>query len=210
MRELRRWRIGRIVVCIFIGGAVASAAHAQSSSYTLFRDGRYDEAIRAATAEIERQPGNVNGHIVLGWAHLSTGRNSEALDAGTNALALSPDDARAVAIVGEAHYNLGNLLDALPYLEQYVELEPRGIAVARAHAIMGDIFVEFTEYNHAEVAYAAAVQFDPQVWLWWQRLGFVREQLGHNTDAVEAYRRAIALNPNSSELRAALSRVSTN
>ena len=203
-----------VLACLLLMGWALFPITAQtqqqvpSSAYQLFLDGRYEEALRVATAEIDRQPNNPNAYIVLGWTLLTTGRNSEALNAGIRALSLTPRDARAAGIVGEAHYNLGNLLEALPYLEQYVALEPSGVAVARIHAIMGEIFIEFSEYNHAEIAYGAAVQFDPQVSFWWQRLGFVREQLGLIRYAEEAYRRALELNPGSSELQTTLNRIS--
>ena len=186
---VRRVLLAACVVLVM--GAGAAGAQTETQSYQLFQEARYNEAIIAANAEIRAQPRNPASHIVLGWIYLATARYSQALEIGLRAEELTNGgDARVAGILGEAYYYTNEPLRALPHLEEYVELAPSGVAIGRVHALMGEIFIEFGEYNHAEIAYGAAVHFDPRVSRWWTRLGDVREQLGWSGQATVAYTRA--------------------
>jgi cytochrome c-type biogenesis protein CcmH/NrfG len=51
------------------------------------------------------------------------------------------------------------------------------------------------------------VYLDNDIASWWSRLGFAREQAEEYAHAVEAYERALELNPNLAEARRGLERV---
>ena len=204
----------KIVVCAFscallccLWRAPALSAQSGSAAYAPFRQGDYQQAIQIVQGELLNSPNNIDSRIILSWSMLAIGQNQNSLDVALDTQRLTPNDERVIAVIGEAHYQLGNYLDALPFLERYVALAPTGIAIGRIHSIMGEIFIQFGEYHHATIALSAAVHFDPSVFAWWQRLGFAHEQLSQHALAGSAYQRALQINPNSSEVQQAISRV---
>jgi tetratricopeptide (TPR) repeat protein len=162
----------------------------------LYRDGRYEDAVEATLQEIEEQPRNMNSYTVLGWSLLALGRYEEALEYGLQALEVSRFDSRVIQIVGEANYFLGNNMEALEYLQEYAAISPTGSLIDQVYYYLGEIFIEFGEFHHADIALTAAVYHEDGVASWWSRLGFVREQLEDYQYALQAYDRALELNPN--------------
>ena len=182
---------------------------AQSSEdpYQVFQEGNYEEAAILARRVILSSPSNVEARVVLGWSLLATGNHQEALKISQEALRIAPNDPRLLAITGESHYFLNNWLDALPLLERYVASAPTGSAVARVYSLMGEIFIRFGEYHHADIAFAAATHHDRSVATWWYRRGFVLEQLQQPNDALRAYRQAVALEPTLAEAQNGIRRL---
>jgi tetratricopeptide (TPR) repeat protein len=165
----------------------------------LYRNRNFEAAIEVTLQEIEEQPRNMDAYTVLGWSLLALNRYEEALQYGLRALEISRFDARIIHIVAESHYFLGNYLDALGYFEEYIAVAPTGNLVDQVYFTMGEIFLRFGEYHHADAALSAAVYLDGNIASWWSRLGFAREQAEDYEHALEAYDRALQLNPNLAE-----------
>ncbi len=182
---------------------------AQSSGdpYQEFQAGNYEEAARLARSIIRVSPANVEAHVVLGWSLLIISDYQEALSVSLEGLKLAPNDPRLLAIAGESHYYLNSWLEALPLLERYVATAPTGAAIARVYSFMGEIFIGFGEYHHADIAFATALYYDRSVSNWWYRRGFVFEQLGELPQAIAAYQQAIALDPALDGAREAIERL---
>ncbi|WP_455381624.1 tetratricopeptide repeat protein, partial [Salinispira pacifica] len=164
----------------------------------MYRDGRYQAAVEETLAEIQATPRNIDSYVVLGWSLLALSRYQEALDWGKKALTVSPYDERVIEILGEASYRLNRNEDALKYFQQYVSLVPGGDnrLIDDVYYFMAETYIRLGELNHADIALSAAIHFQPNEALYWTRLGFVREHLAQYKAALEAYNRAIALNPN--------------
>ena len=60
---------------------------------------------------------------------------------------------------------------------------------------MGEIFIRLGEFNRADIALSTSVYHNSRVPRRWVRLGFAREQLGDWRYALEAYERALQLDP---------------
>ncbi len=189
--------------------AYAGLAFAQepTDALALYRQGRYNDAVAATLQEIEAMPRNMDSYTVLGWSLLALGRYQDALEYGLRALEISRFDVRVIGIVGEAHYYLGNYLESLDYFEEYVSIAPTGTLIDAAYYYMGEIFLRFEEYNHADIAFSAAVFHDGNNPRWWTRLGFAREQAKRLPDALEAYNRALQLDPNLADAARGVQRV---
>ena len=176
---------------------VASPVLGQSAdALELYRQGRYQAAVDVTLEEIEEDERNMNSYTVLGWSLLALGRYEEALEYSLQALEISRFDSRIIQVAGAANYFLGNNMEALEYLQEYVAISPTGGLIDQVYYFLGEIFIEFGEYHHADIALSAAVYHDGQQAAWWSRLGFVREQLQDYEYALEAYNRALELNPN--------------
>ena len=61
---------------------------------------------------------------------------------------------------------------------------------------MGEIFIRLAEYNHADIAFSTALYHSPNISLWWSRLGYAREMAEDYKHSLDAYEKALALNPN--------------
>jgi tetratricopeptide (TPR) repeat protein len=191
-------RLACIVLALVLGTGVAGAQE-NRDALELYRNGNYEQAVEVTLQEIEEQPRNMDAYTVLGWSLLSLRRYEDALQYGLRALEISRFDSRIVHIVAESHYYLGNYQDALGYFEEYVAIAPTGDLVDQVYYNMGEIFLRFGEYHHADAAFSTAVYLNDNVAAWWSRLGFAREQAGDYPYALEAYERALELNPNLAE-----------
>lgn len=184
---------------IMVIGVGALGAQEDADALELYRDGDYEEAVEVTLQEIEEQPRNMDAYTVLGWSLLALDRYEDALQYGLRALETSRFDRRIVYIVGEAHYNLENYEDALGYFEEYVTIAPTGDLIDEVYSTMGEIFLRFDEYHHADAALSTAVYLNEGQASWWSRLGFAREQAGDHTHALEAYEQALELDADLSE-----------
>ena len=164
-----------------------------------YTGGNYREAVRICLIELESMPRNMNSYSVLGWSLLALGEYQRALDYAQQGFAVSPRDPRIIEILGESHYFLGDNISALTYFEQYAVLAPTGDRIENVYYFMGEIFIRLEEYNHADIALSTAVYHAPNLSVWWARLGYAREMVGDFVEALEAYQKALTLNPSLSD-----------
>ena len=183
-------------VVLIIGFTPLSFAQERPDALQLYRDGNYQRAAEVCLDELKETPRNMNSYVVLGWSLIKLARYKEALDYGLKALEISRYDVRVIQIVGEAYYYLGNNQEALKYLEEYTVIAPTGDLIGEVYYQMGEIFIRLGEYNRADLALSTAVFYNPRIALWWARLGYAREQTKDYRYAMEAYGKALQLNPN--------------
>ncbi len=172
-----------------------------------YRNGEYAEAVKICLTEIEEMPRNLDSYTVLGWSLIKLEKYQEALNYGLSALKISRYDTRIIENIGEANYYLGNNLEALKYFEEYVSLVESGGRVDVVYYYMGEIFIRLGEFNHADIALTTALYHSPNVARWWSRLGYAREMAEDYKWALDAYDRAIKLNPSYAEAVRGKSRV---
>ncbi|MDR0623029.1 MAG: tetratricopeptide repeat protein [Treponema sp.] len=92
-------------------------------------------------------------------------------------------------------------------MQRYANALPQGERISVAYFFIGEIFRLRQQYRHADIAYTTAVRLEPGLALWWYRLATVRESAGDKSPAIEAYERALRLDPNYQEAGAGLARV---
>lgn len=197
---MMRRAVVALVLLLFVCGLVV--AQNQDDALALYRSGQYEQAVEVTLNEIEQMPRNMDSYAVLCWSLLALRRYEDALSWGRRALEISRFDHRLVGVVAEANYALGNDLDALSFLEEYVAIAPTGSLIPFVYYMMGEIFLRFGEYHHADIALTTAVFHNNANANWWTRLGFAREQAGAIDAAREAYNRAIQLAPGSGSTEA--------
>ncbi|MDR1587265.1 MAG: tetratricopeptide repeat protein [Treponema sp.] len=165
----------------------------------------YAEAVRICREEIARNAGNMDSYTVLTWALQRQGNYSEVITWGERALRIA-NDMRITETMGEAYFYLNNYTESLRFMQRYVNALPQGDRASVAYFFIGEIYRLSGRWRHADIAYTTAVRLEPGSALWWYRLGSVRESAGENAFAIEAYERALALNPNYREASEALVR----
>jgi tetratricopeptide (TPR) repeat protein len=169
-------------------------------------DAYYSEAVRICQSEVSRSAATRETYTVITWALERQTKYADVITWGERGLRLFSDEFRIVETMGEAYFYLGDYDRSLSYMQRYTNALPQGERVAVAYFFIGEIFRLRQKYRHADIAYTTAVRLDPGSALWWYRLATVRESAGDRDQAIEAYQRALRLNPTYQEASAGLSR----
>jgi tetratricopeptide (TPR) repeat protein len=217
------------VVIFLIFSSFSAAAQAPGGTETLsamdnYRKGRdfealnriseanshYNEAVRQCLEEVSRNTATRATYTVLTWTLQRQRRYSEVISWGERGLRAFPDEYRITEIMGEAFFYLDDYTRSLAYMQRYTNALPQGDRVSVAYFFSGEIYRITQKYHHADIAYTTAIRFEPNLALWWYRLGSVREEVGDKTQAIDAYQQALKLNPNYSEARNGIARLQAN
>ena len=156
----------------------------------------YNEAVRICSDEIARNAGTRDSYTVLTWALRRQQKYADVITWGERGLRLFSDEYRIVETMGEAYFYQDDYESSLRFMQRYVNSMPQGERASVAYFFVGEIFRLQKKFHLSDIAYTTAVRLEPGLALWWYRLGSVREALGDFTPAVEAYERALRLNPN--------------
>ncbi len=184
---------------------------------SLYRSGKYDEAITLGTSLLETIPrGSTERRIqiyaVLGWAFLSKNQLREAEKYAILANKERNQDFRIEGIWGDALYRMNREEEALEHLRNYIRLRPLGADVGYMYSLIGSIYEKQGLDRYAEIAYTSAVSLEKNVkgtriLSWWIALGKIREKLELNESALVAYRSAQKIQPKNTEVLSALVRL---
>jgi len=166
----------------------------------------YNEAVRTCLEDLNRNMYNMDSYTVLTWTLLRQRRYAEVINWGDRALRVNSSDFRIVETMGEAYFYLNDYEHSLIMMQRYTASMPRGDRASTAYFFMGEIYRNQRKYLHADIAYTTAVTLESSIFLWWYRLGIVREAAGEYASAVEAYEKSLSLNLSSREATEALER----
>jgi tetratricopeptide (TPR) repeat protein len=166
----------------------------------------YDEAVRICRDEITQNASNMDSYTVLTWALQRQKKYAEVIVWGQRGLDANGVDYRIIETMGEAYFYLNRYEDSLRSMQRYVNFVPQGERSSVAYFFIGEIFRLQGKFHRADIAYTTAVHLDPQYILCWYRLGSVREETREWKPAMEAYQRALRLNPNYREATEGLER----
>jgi len=167
----------------------------------------YNEVVRVAFDQITRHVATRDTYVLLTRALRRLGRHNEVVNWGQQGLRVFPDEFRLLETMGQSFFFLGNFEQSLAHMERYADVMPEGDRISLAYFFIGEIFRLTQKFYRADMAYTMALHFEPGMALWWYRLGSVREQIGDVGPALEAHRRALAINPNHSGARNAVVRL---
>jgi tetratricopeptide (TPR) repeat protein len=184
------------LISLLLVSALSVPAQDKYDAVELYRNGDYEGAIEVCRIELEEMPNRMDAHAVIGWSLLELERYQEALEASQVAFQISRYDPRIIETAGEALFYLGRQVEALRYFEEYAAFSPTGGRIDSVYYFMGEIFIQQGKYNNADIALSTALYHSPNVADWWARLGYAREKGGDFQWSLEAYNKALALNPN--------------
>jgi tetratricopeptide (TPR) repeat protein len=159
----------------------------------------YNEAIRICLDEISRNAASRDTYTALTWALQRQKRYQDVITWGERGLRLYSDEYRVIETMGEAYFYLDNWNESIRFMQRFANSVPQGERTSVAYFFIGEIYRYRGLYYHADIAYSTAVRLEPNVALWWYRLGSVREAVGDFSQAVTAYERALRINPDYQE-----------
>jgi tetratricopeptide (TPR) repeat protein len=189
---------------------VTFTAHSQTrfpDALAEYRAGNYDRAIQICRSEIDETPDNLESHVVICWSLIRLNRYEEALRFARVGRAINRFDIRIAEILGEIYYFQGMNNEALQYFQEYASLAPEGQRIDSVYYYMGEIYIRQGKFRHADIALSTAVHWVPGNAAWWVRLAYTRENAGDLSSAIEAYERALSLNPQLSDAQRGLDRI---
>lgn len=185
-----------IAVCFL--SVIISQEHADA--LVLYKNKQYPEAIAICEQEIISNPSNIDSYCVLCWSLVRNKQYAEAEQRALDAQKQNPYDVRIMEVLGEAKFYLGKNTGAMNMFQQYLANVPQnGSRIGNAYYYMAEIFVRQAKYQHADIAFSTAVHTEPLVDFWWTRCGYAREMAGSYSSALEAYNKALELNPSQSD-----------
>ncbi len=174
---------------------VAGASLPGSEILKLTTAGKHQEACAKALARIGEVKDDIDAYVSLSWSLVALRRYGEAEVYALHGYELRKDPRLAQAI-GEASYYLGKNDVALTMLQEYIATYPEGPRAGLSFFLCGELYVRLARFMHADIAFSAAVQHNPNNPSWWARLGWARENARKPLQALDAYEKALALNPN--------------
>jgi tetratricopeptide (TPR) repeat protein len=187
--------------------AASAPAQDRPDALRLFVDGRFDDARRACLAEITAAPSNIESFVVLSWSLVALGRYADAENYALKGYAIRRDP-RLTETLGETAYYLGRNDAALRNFQNYVGAVNEGGRVGTAYYYMGEIYMRLGRFSHADIAFSTALQYTPGSAKWWARLGYAREKFGDAAHSLEAYRKALSIDPRLQDAADGVSRIS--
>lgn len=173
----------------------------------LYVDGKYDDARRACLAEIVASPANVDSYVVLSWSLVALGRYADAENYALKGYEVRRDP-RLTETLGETAFFLGRNDAALRNFQNYVGAVNEGGRVGTAYYYMGEIYLRLGRFSHADIAFSTALQYSPGSAKWWTRAGYAREKQGDAVHSLEAYEKALSIDPHFQDASDGAGRVS--
>ncbi len=186
-------------VAAFTRAAQAAPDHAAAVEYlgrSLLALGRYDAAV-GQFQDLARRPGwEIVGRLLEAQAIAASGDTLGARSATERAIAANQANSEIYALCGELSLQLGDTAGAVTCLETALSRDPKN---ATARAILGEAFVRLGAVDKGIAELDAACAAAPGEIAIWRRAGRVLQSLGRPRDALERYKRALAIAPRDTE-----------
>ena len=206
-----------LILLFFAALLLPAAAQeaAKEDALELYRNGNYERAIEVCQGELEVYSDDqvnkiLDSYTVMCWSLIRLDRYDDVIKYGREALSVFRYDQRIIETMGEAYFYKGDNLNSLDYFEQYAVLNPTGQWIQNAYYYMGEIYIRLGEFAHADIALSTALYHSPNTAGWWSRLGYAKEMEEDKDGALEAYRKAVGLQPNNEAALSGLERLQGN
>ncbi len=171
-------------------------AEGASLSSSLYREGRYKEAIEECEKEIVSNENNIDSYTTLTLVYMAMKDYAKAYNASQRGRKVQQYYPRLIEMQAIACYHLGRNIESLNLLQTYLSYTSQEKDVSEIYYYMGEIYLRLSQYNHADIALSTAVSIRPLEVSWWARLGYVREKSKTYKYSLEAYEKAISFDNN--------------
>jgi len=191
-KKIKTAAVSLVLIC----SGFLSVAQATPDALALYKNKDYAQAIAICEQEITTNPGSIDSYCVLCWSLVKNKQYAEAEQRALEAQKIDQYDVRVIEVLGEAQFYLGKNKEAMETFQKYIANVPQsGSRIGNAYYYMGEIYVRQAKYQHADIAFTTSVHTEPLVDYWWTRCGYAREMTGSYATALDAYNKALELNP---------------
>ncbi|MBN1410881.1 MAG: tetratricopeptide repeat protein [Spirochaetales bacterium] len=187
--------------------SVNAFAEDKPDAQALYNDKKYDEAIKACQQILVETPKDMDAYNIIGMSYLEMKKYEDALRYAEEALEVARFDRRIILIAGEANYFLGRNENALKYLEEFANIATSDKRIKYVYYYMGEIYLRYGEFSNADISFSTACYYDKEVAEWWAKAAYAREMAKDYFFSLDAYKKALALNPNMAEAKRGSARV---
>lgn len=154
-----------------------------------------EHAIESYTRALRLNPNSPFTWYNRGVAHLESGEPMQAASDFNETIRLTPTHSQAFFNLGNCYRALKNLQRALEAYEQAVELDPADLpARVNRAAILRDLGA----FDRALEAYGEIIRLSPNAEAFCNR-GVCLQKMGRQAEAIEDFKRAIAISPDLAE-----------
>jgi tetratricopeptide (TPR) repeat protein len=144
-------------------------------------------------AKIQEQFLDAYSFLRAGMANERTGNYLGAVRAYQRGLAVEPDNVELLNALGFSYFQQGMSEEAVAAFEKTLAVDPKHV---KAHNNMALASIDLGELELAEAHYRESLGIEPQAAIH-NDLGFVLDRQGMTDEAVEQYRKALELDPES-------------
>jgi len=196
---VRRWKAGKNTLIAVLGVVLIVEASA-----TYHRNQLWASPIDMWTDTVAKSPNKWRPRFQLAFAHYLAGHYPEAIEHYEKAAQIQPPNFDMLVDWALAYDGIGRYADAIAKLRQAEAIERS----AHVYTEIGKEYGKMGKYPEALDALATAMQIDPNFSMAYYNRGGVYESVGKKAQAIEDYRRVLALDPRITFARDALARVS--
>jgi predicted O-linked N-acetylglucosamine transferase (SPINDLY family) len=157
--------------------------------------GRLAEAISSYTQALQLNQNSLFSWYNRGVAHLELDNPAQAASDFNEAIRISPTHSQAFFNLGNCHRALGSSNLALEAYDSAILLDPTDRA---ARANRATTLLDLRAFDRAVEEYGEIIRLSPNADAFCNR-GAILQKLGRQTEAIEDFKRAIAVDPNLAE-----------
>jgi protein O-mannosyl-transferase len=157
--------------------------------------GFWSDHVALWTHALQVTSGNWQAENNLGMALLRQGRMEDAIPHFRAAAAINPDDAVSNMNIGIYEQTRGYAPQAIEQYKKAIKLARDPKLKAKAYNNLGYAYKDIGDYADAQQSLQAAVSVNPEFVGAWISLGLVAQKSGDLNRAIEAYSRAMKLEP---------------
>ena len=198
-------RLIRVTLAVVVLAFLALAAYYVNDRYRAPNVSLVDQEMQRIEAQVRQDPTNVAARIAVADAYFAKGQYDQAIAQYGEALAINPEHQGALLGIGFAYQRKGDLDQAVDYFSKIVELNRgKDIVVSNrrlqmAYYQLGAAYFKQGKLELAAESLRSVLTIDrtdaDAIFL----LGNVMAAQGNYSDAVDAYRVAIAFVPDFKE-----------
>lgn len=205
MGDMMKNRVPYVLIFFFL--TLSVFGQEKPDALKMFREKKYKEAELTCLEELKVTPRNMDSYTVLCWSLFAQNKFQESLKYAEKGMAIVRNYHSLLLSAGEALFYLGRNREALTYFERYAVFYPTHERIRNIYNYMGEIFIRLGEFNNADIAFSTALHYYGQFSGWWSRLAYAREMAKDYKAALEAYNKALQINPNQADARLGKERV---
>ena len=205
-----RLKLGLVIIAVALLGIISLFVY----NYIQARTGRpkstYEfqlNTLKAFQDAVNKNPKDAVAHTNLGYAYAQMGKNGRAIGEFKKAVKYDSKNADAHLLLGRLYIKISQEDNAIPHLKEAAKQAPEK-GKALAYFTLGEIYEEKKDLERAFDYYTKSSEDEPLMWNAHFKLGQFYERDDKKEQALAEYKEAEKYNPNNSEIKQAIERVS--